>query len=139
MSLKLKLTLGSRRSPIRRGRNPARRDGSFLSVVRGRGGFSHVELEIEPGEPGTGLVFESKVVGGNVPREFIKPAQDGIAEAMTTGPVAGYPIEDVKVTLVDGSSHAVDSSEMAFKVAGSMGFKDGASKSDPYLMEPCGS
>ncbi len=117
-------------------RNPAHGTGRFVRQSGGRGQFGHVELEIEPGEPGTGLVFESKVVGGNVPREFIKPAQDGIAEAMTTGPVAGYPIEDVKVTLVDGSSHAVDSSEMAFKVAGSMGFKDGASKSDPYLMEP---
>jgi elongation factor G len=117
-------------------RNPSHGTGRFVRQSGGRGQFGHVELEIEPGEPGTGLVFESKVVGGNVPREFIKPAQDGIAEAMTTGPVAGYPIEDVKVTLVDGSSHAVDSSEMAFKVAGSMGFKDGASKSDPYLMEP---
>ena len=117
-------------------RNPAHGTGRFVRQSGGRGQFGHVELEIEPGEAGTGLVFESKVVGGNVPREFIKPAHDGIAEAMTTGPVAGYPIEDVKVTLVDGSSHAVDSSEMAFKVAGSMGFKDGASKSDPYLMEP---
>lgn len=117
-------------------RNPAHGTGRFVRQSGGRGQFGHVELEIEPGEPGTGLLFESKVVGGNVPREFIKPAHDGIAEAMTTGPVAGYPIEDVKVTLVDGSSHAVDSSEMAFKVAGSMGFKDGASKSDPYLMEP---
>lgn len=117
-------------------RNPAHGTGRFVRQSGGRGQFGHVELEIEPGEPGTGLVFESKVVGGNVPREFVKPAHDGIAEAMTTGPVAGYPIEDVKVTLVDGSSHAVDSSEMAFKVAGSIGFKDGASKSDPYLMEP---
>ena len=117
-------------------RNSAHGTGRFVRQSGGRGQFGHVELEIEPGEPGTGLVFESKVVGGNVPREFVKPAHDGIAEAMTTGPVAGYPIEDVKVTLVDGSSHAVDSSEMAFKVAGSMGFKDGASKSDPYLMEP---
>ena len=117
-------------------RNPTHGTGRFVRQSGGRGQFGHVELEIEPGEPGTGLVFESKVVGGNVPREFVKPAHDGIAEAMTTGPVAGYPIEDVKVTLVDGSSHAVDSSEMAFKVAGSIGFKDGASKSDPYLMEP---
>jgi elongation factor G len=110
--------------------------GRFVRQSGGRGQFGHVELEIEPGEPGTGLVFESKVVGGNVPREYINPARDGIAEAMTNGPVAGYPIEDVKVTLVDGSFHAVDSSEMAFKVAGSMGFKDGASKAEPFLMEP---
>lgn len=110
--------------------------GRFVRQSGGRGQFGHVELEIEPGEPGTGLVFESKVVGGNVPREYVNPARDGIAEAMTNGPVAGYPIEDVKVTLVDGSFHAVDSSEMAFKVAGSMGFKDGASKAEPFLMEP---
>jgi elongation factor G len=110
--------------------------GRFVRQSGGRGQFGHVELEIEPGEPGTGLVFESKVVGGNVPREYVNPARDGIAEAMTNGPVAGYPIEDVKVTLVDGSFHAVDSSEMSFKVAGSMGFKDGASKAEPFLMEP---
>ncbi len=110
--------------------------GRFVRQSGGRGQFGHVELEIEPGEPGTGLVFESKVVGGSVPREYVNPARDGIAEAMTNGPVAGYPIEDVKVTLVDGSFHAVDSSEMAFKVAGSMGFKDGASKAEPFLMEP---
>ncbi len=117
-------------------RKPSHGTGRFVRQSGGRGQFGHVELEIEPGEPGTGLVFESKVVGGNVPREYINPARDGIAEAMTNGPVAGYPIEDVKVTLVDGSFHAVDSSEMAFKVAGSMGFKDGSSKADPFLMEP---
>ena len=110
--------------------------GRFVRQSGGRGQFGHVELEIEPGEPGTGLIFESKVVGGNVPREYINPVRDGILEAMTTGPVAGYPIEDVKVTLVDGTYHEVDSSEVAFKVAGSIGFKDGAQKAAPYLMEP---
>ena len=110
--------------------------GRFVRQSGGRGQFGHVELEIEPGEPGTGLIFESKVVGGNVPREYINPVRDGIIEAMTTGPVAGYPIEDVKVTLVDGTYHEVDSSEVAFKVAGSIGFKDGAQKAAPYLMEP---
>ena len=110
--------------------------GRFVRQSGGRGQFGHVELEIEPGEPGTGLIFESKIVGGNVPREYINPVRDGIIEAMTTGPVAGYPIEDVKVTLVDGTYHEVDSSEVAFKVAGSIGFKDGARKAAPYLMEP---
>ena len=110
--------------------------GRFVRQSGGRGQFGHVELKIEPGEPGTGLVFESKIVGGNIPREYINPVRDGIAEAMTSGPVAGYPIEDVKVALVDGSYHEVDSSEVAFKIAGSMGFKEGVKKASPYLMEP---
>ena len=110
--------------------------GRFVRQSGGRGQYGHVELEIGPGEPGSGLIFESKVVGGNIPREYINPVRDGIVEAMTSGPVAGYPIEDVEVRLVDGSYHDVDSSEVAFKVAGSMGFKEGAKKSSPYLMEP---
>ncbi|MXX36867.1 MAG: elongation factor G [Gemmatimonadetes bacterium] len=110
--------------------------GRFVRQTGGRGQYGHVELEIEPGEPGSGLVFESKIVGGNIPREYINPVREGIIEAMSTGPVAGYPIEDVKVVLVDGSYHEVDSSEVAFKVAGSMAFKDGAAKASPYLMEP---
>ena len=110
--------------------------GRFVRQSGGRGQYGHVELEIGPGEPGSGLIFESKVVGGNIPREYINPVRDGIVEAMTSGPVAGYPIEDVEVRLVDGSYHEVDSSEVAFKVAGSMGFKEGAKKSSPYLMEP---
>ncbi len=117
-------------------RQPAHGTGRFIRQSGGRGQFGHVEMEIEPGEAGTGLVFESKVVGGNIPREFINPARDGIKEAMDNGPVAGFPIEDAKVTLVDGSFHAVDSSEMAFKIAGSMGFKNGAANADPFLMEP---
>jgi len=110
--------------------------GRFVRQTGGRGQFGHVELELEPGEAGSGLVFESKIVGGNIPREYINPVRDGIVEAMSTGPVAGYPIEDVKVLLVDGSYHEVDSSEVAFKVAGSMAFKEGARKASPYLMEP---
>ncbi len=110
--------------------------GRFVRQSGGRGQYGHVELEIEPGEPGSGLIFESKIVGGNIPREYINPVREGIVEAMTSGPVAGYPIEDVEVRLVDGSYHEVDSSEVAFKVAGSMGFKEGAKKSSPYLMEP---
>ena len=110
--------------------------GRFVRQSGGRGQFGHVELEIEPGEPGTGLIFESKIIGGNIPREFINPVRDGIAESMTSGPVAGFPIEDIKVTLVDGSYHDVDSSEIAFKIAGSMGFKEGTRKASPFLMEP---
>jgi len=110
--------------------------GRFVRQSGGRGQYGHVELEIYPGESGTGLVFDNKTVGGSVPREYVNAVRQGIAESMVNGPVAGYPIEDLKVELVDGSSHDVDSSEMAFKVAGSMGFKDGAAKAKPFLMEP---
>ena len=110
--------------------------GRFVRQTGGRGQFGHVEIEMEPGEPGMGLVFESKIVGGNIPREYINPVREGIAEAMSTGPVAGYPIEDIKVTLVDGSYHEVDSSEVAFKVAGTLAFRDGAGKAGAFLMEP---
>ena len=110
--------------------------GRFVRQTGGRGQYGHVEIEMGPGEPGTGLVFESQIVGGNIPREYINPVRSGIEEAMSNGPVAGYPIEDVKVALVDGSYHEVDSSEVAFKVAGSLAFRDGAAKADSYLMEP---
>lgn len=110
--------------------------GRFVRQTGGRGQYGHVEVELEPGEPGTGLIFESEIVGGTIPREYVNPVREGIAEAMGVGPVAGYPVEDVKAILVDGSYHEVDSSEMAFKVAGSMAFKDGASKAQPFLMEP---
>ena len=110
--------------------------GRFVRQSGGRGQYGHVELLLEPGEPGTGLVFENKVVGGAVPREFVPAVKEGIQEAMLNGPVAGYPIDDVRVQLLDGSFHEVDSSEMAFKVAGSMAFKEGASKAGPFLMEP---
>jgi len=110
--------------------------GRFVRQSGGRGQYGHVEIEIEPGEPGSGLVFESKITGGNIPREYVNPVCDGIREAMLSGPVAGYPVEDIKVFLVDGSHHDVDSSEIAFKVAGSMAFKAGAPKAKPYLMEP---
>jgi len=115
---------------------PIAATGRFVRQSGGRGQFGHVEIEMEPGEAGTGLVFESKIVGGNIPREYVSPVREGIREAMSAGPVAGFPIEDVKVTLVDGSHHEVDSSEIAFKVAGSMAFKDGARRAAPYLMEP---
>ncbi len=89
-----------------------------------------------PGEPGQGFVFEDKVVGGVIPREFIKPASEGMREAMETGVLAGYPMVDVKVQLIDGSYHDVDSTEMAFKIAGSMAFKEAARRAGPVLLEP---
>ena len=110
--------------------------GRFVRQTGGRGQYGHVEIEIEPGEPGSGMVFDSKISGGSIPREYISSVQQGIQEAMTSGPMAGYPVEDARVFLVDGSYHEVDSSEMAFKVAGSMAFRDGAKKAKPFLMEP---
>ena len=117
-------------------RVPSHGTGRFVRQSGGRGQYGHVELEVYPGEAGTGLVFDNKIAGGAVPREYVNAVKQGIIEAMANGPVAGYPIEDVKIELVDGSYHDVDSSEMAFKIAGSMGFKDGAARSKPFLMEP---
>ncbi|MFN8467503.1 MAG: elongation factor G [Caldilineaceae bacterium] len=115
---------------------PVRVEGRFVRQSGGRGQYGHVWLEMAPNEPGGGFVFEDKVVGGSVPREYINPTQKGIVEAMESGVLAGYPVVDVKVALVDGSYHEVDSSEMAFKIAGSMAFKDGAQKAGPILLEP---
>ena len=102
----------------------------------GRGQFGHVYLKIEPQEPGFGYEFVDAVKGGVIPKEFIKPVDKGIQEAMARGIQAGYPVEDVKVTVYDGSYHDVDSSEMAFKLAGSMGFRDGCREADPFILEP---
>ena len=110
--------------------------GRFVRQTGGRGQYGHVEIEVEPGEPGSGLVFDSKIIGGAIPREYIPSVREGIQEAMLNGPVAGYPLEDVKVNLVDGSYHDVDSSEMAFKVAGSMALKEAARRAQPFLKEP---
>jgi elongation factor G len=95
-----------------------------------------VVIALEPGEPGSGIVFENKIVGGAIPKEFINPIEKGIREASESGIIGGYPVVDVKVTLFDGSSHDVDSSEMAFKIAGSMAFKEGMQKGAPVLQEP---
>jgi elongation factor G len=111
-------------------------EGRFVRQSGGRGQFGHVVLRMEPLPPGSGFVFENKIVGGIIPKEFIRPAEQGIQEAMETGVIAGYPMVDIKVELYDGSFHDVDSSEMAFKIAGSMGFKDGAQKGRPVLLEP---
>jgi elongation factor G len=115
---------------------PVRVEGRFVRQSGGRGQYGHVWLEMAPNEAGSGFVFEDKTVGGSVPREYINPTQKGIVEAMESGVLAGYPVVDVKVALVDGSYHEVDSSEMAFKIAGSMAFKDGAQKAGPILLEP---
>ena len=111
-------------------------EGKFIRQSGGRGQYGHVVLELEPQEPGKGFEFVNKVVGGAVPKEYVVPAGRGIEEAMENGVMAGYPMVDIKVTLVDGSYHDVDSSEMAFKIAGSMGFKEGAAKANPVLLEP---
>jgi elongation factor G len=111
-------------------------EGRFIRQTGGRGQYGHVVINMEPGEPGTGFVFEDKVVGGTVPREFIGPVEQGVKEALENGVLAGYPMVDVKVELVDGSSHDVDSSEMAFKIAGSMAVKEAARQAHPVLLEP---
>jgi elongation factor G len=111
-------------------------EGKFVRQSGGRGQYGHVWLELEPQEPGKGYEFVDAIKGGVVPREYISSVDKGIQEAMDTGVLAGYPVVDFKVSLVDGSYHEVDSSEMAFKIAGSMGFKEGCSKAGPVLLEP---
>ena len=111
-------------------------EGKYVRQTGGRGQYGHVVMEVEPQEPGKGFEFISKIVGGAIPKEYIAPTQKGIVEAMENGVLAGYPMVDIKVTLVDGSFHDVDSSEIAFKIAGSMGFKTGANKANPALLEP---
>ncbi len=110
--------------------------GKFVRQSGGHGQYGDVWIEVEPNEKGKGFVFENDIVGGVIPKEYIKPVEAGIVEAMRNGVLAGYPVEDVKVRLFDGSFHEVDSSEMAFKVAGSIAFKDAARKANPVLLEP---
>jgi elongation factor G len=111
-------------------------EGRFVRQTGGRGQYGHVVINIEPCEPGTGFVFEDKIVGGVIPREYIGSVENGVREALDNGVLAGYPVIDVKVELVDGSYHDVDSSEMAFKIAGSMALKEGIRKASPVLLEP---
>jgi elongation factor G len=111
-------------------------EGKFVRQTGGRGQFGHVFLRIEPQESGSGYAFVNEIVGGVVPKEYIPAVDKGVREAMANGIIAGYPVVDVKVTLYDGSYHEVDSSEMAFKIAGSMCFRDGARKAKPVLLEP---
>ena len=117
-------------------RKPVRAEGKFIRQSGGKGQYGHVVIELEPGEPGSGFVFVSKIVGGAIPKEYISPSEQGMKEACESGIVAGYPVIDLKATLVDGSFHDVDSSEMAFKIAGSMAIKEAVMKASPVLLEP---
>ncbi|MGK7345435.1 MAG: elongation factor G [Candidatus Nitrospinota bacterium M3_3B_026] len=117
-------------------KKPMKAEGRFVRQTGGRGQYGHVLIELEPLPAGEGFVFENKIVGGSIPKEYIPSVQKGIEEAMQTGILAGYPVVDLKVRLYDGSYHEVDSSEMAFKIAGSMAFKDGMKKASPILLEP---
>jgi len=111
-------------------------EGKFVRQSGGRGQYGHVVVDLEPTEPGVGFLFEDAIVGGSIPREYINPVQHGIREAMDSGVLAGYPLIDIKATLIDGSYHDVDSNEMAFKIAGSMALKAGVRKADPAILEP---
>ena len=117
-------------------RKATRAEGKFVRQSGGKGQYGHCIIDIEPLEPGAGYVFEDKTVGGSIPKEYIQPINNGIQEASKNGVIAGYETVDFKVTVIDGSYHEVDSSEMAFKIAGSMAFKEGALKANPVLLEP---
>jgi elongation factor G len=116
-------------------RRPAKGEGRWIKQTGGRGQYGHAKIELEPA-PGEGFVFENEIVGGTIPKEYIKPVGEGIKEALERGIMAGYPVVDVRVKLYDGSYHEVDSSEMAFKLAGSLAFQDAAKKASPVLLEP---
>jgi elongation factor G len=111
-------------------------EGRFVRQTGGRGQFGHVYLSVEPNEQGAGYVFESKIVGGAIPREYVPAVDQGVKEALEGGVVAGFPMVDVKVELIDGSYHEVDSSEVAFKIAGSMALKEAVRRASPALLEP---
>jgi elongation factor G len=111
-------------------------EGRYVRQTGGRGQYGHAKVRLIPRQPGEGYLFENKIVGGTIPKEFIKPIDEGIKEALTTGILAGFPVDDVGIELYDGSYHDVDSNEMAFKIAGSMAFKDAAKKARPVLLEP---
>ncbi|MFI5264520.1 MAG: elongation factor G, partial [Candidatus Kapaibacterium sp.] len=117
-------------------RKKVTQEGKFVRQSGGRGQFGHVWIDLEPNESGKGYEFINDIVGGTVPKEYIQPVSAGIQEAMKSGVLAGYPVEDIKVRLFDGSFHEVDSNEMAFKIAGSMAFKEGCRKASPVLLEP---
>ena len=117
-------------------RKKVKAEGKFIRQTGGRGQYGHVVLEVEPRNPGEGFLFTNKIVGGVIPKEFIPAVGGRCQEAMENGILAGFPMIDVGVTLLDGSYHDVDSSEMAFKIAGSIGFKNAATKADPTLLEP---
>jgi len=111
-------------------------EGKFIRQSGGRGQYGHVVLEVDPQPPGTGYIFENRIIGGVIPKEYISAVEKGIKEAMEHGIVEGYPVIDLKVSLIDGSYHDVDSSELAFKIAASIGFKDGVKRANPIVLEP---
>jgi elongation factor G len=117
-------------------RRAAQGNGRFIRQTGGKGQYGHAIIKLEPQEKGAGYEFVDKIVGGTIPREYIKSVDAGIREALETGIYAGFPVVDVKVTLFDGSYHEVDSSEMAFKIAGSMAVKEAFGKADPAILEP---
>jgi elongation factor G len=117
-------------------RKKVTQEGKFVRQSGGRGQFGHVVIDVEPNEPGKGYEFLNDIVGGVIPKEYVQPVSAGIQEAMKSGVLAGYPVEDIKIRLFDGSYHDVDSSEMAFKIAGSMAFKEACRKASPVLLEP---
>src|SRR5205807_7474811 len=117
-------------------RQKATAGGEDVSQAGGRGRYGHGRITVEPSAVGAGFVFENAIGGGVIPKEYIKPVEQGIKEAMESGVLAGYEVKDVKVTLYDGSYHEVDSSEIAFKIAGSMAFKEACRKAHPALLEP---
>lgn len=117
-------------------RKPAKAEGRFIRQSGGKGQYGHVVIQVEPGEVGSGFVFVSKIVGGTVPREYVGPAEQGMKETCASGILAGYPVIDLKVSLIDGSYHDVDSNEMAFRIAGSMAVKDAVMNASPVILEP---
>jgi elongation factor G len=117
-------------------RREAEAEAKYIKQTGGRGQYGHVVLTVQPSEPGVGFEFVNKIVGGAIPKEYIPAIEKGVKERMESGVLAGYPLRDVRVTLTDGSYHDVDSNEMAFKIAGSMGFQDACRKADPVLLEP---
>ena len=135
---KVQATIGRPRVAYRESvsRAVSRSEYRYVKQTGGRGQYGHVVFRMEPADPGSGIVFENKVVGGSIPREFISAVEKGVREAAEGGVLAGYPVTDVKVALIDGSSHEVDSSDMAFKMAGSLGFKQAVQQAGPILLEP---
>lgn len=134
---KVEANIGNPQVSYREGiRKAAEGEAKYARQSGGRGQYGHAKIRIEPNEPGGGFIFENAIVGGAIPKEFIGPTQQGIEEALQSGIVGGYEVLDVKVTLYDGSYHEVDSSEMAFKIAGSMAVRDALAKADPVLLEP---
>jgi elongation factor G len=117
-------------------RKSSKAEGKYIKQSGGKGQYGHAVIEVEPGETGTGFEFVSKIVGGSIPKEYIPAVEQGVKTTCESGILSGYPLIDIKVTLVDGSYHDVDSNEMAFKVAGSMAIKDAVKKASPVLLEP---